>query len=149
MRALVERGQSPAKAKRAQSTEQKVAAARRLSFRTFAQRWVEDTLFYRSGGYVAQTLCWLDAYVYPAIGDMQLDEVRPGDVLAIIKSRADTTVTAERICVIVQQIYNHAILNLLVTTNPAQPLRGAIARAGRTPPPPEREGTGGLLAQAG
>lgn len=129
LRALVERGQSPAKAKRAQSTEQKAADARRLSFRTFAQRWVDETLFYRSGGYVAQTVRWLDAYVYPAIGDMQLDEVQPGDVLAIIKARADTAVTAERIRVIVQQIYNHAIRNLLVTTNPAQPLRGAIARA--------------------
>jgi hypothetical protein len=53
LRALVERGHSPAKAKRAQSTEQKAADARRLSFRTFAQRWVDETLFYRSGGYVA------------------------------------------------------------------------------------------------
>ena len=33
---------------------------------------------------------WLDVYVYPAIGDMQLDEVQPGDVLATIKARADT-----------------------------------------------------------
>ena len=45
LRALVERGQSPAKAKRALSTEQKVADARRLSFRTFAQRWIDETLF--------------------------------------------------------------------------------------------------------
>jgi len=60
---------------------------------------------------------------------MDLDEVQPGDVLAIIKARADTAVTAERIRVIVLQIYNHAIRNLLVSTNPAQPLRGAIARA--------------------
>lgn len=129
LRALVERGQSPARAKRAQSTEQKAADARRLSFRTFAQRWIDETLFSRSGGYVAQTVRWLDAHVYPAIGDMQLDEVQPGDVLAIIKARADTAVTAERIRVIVQQIYNHAIRNLRVTTNPAQPLRGAVARA--------------------
>lgn len=50
-------------------------------------------------------------------------------MLAIIKARADTAVTAERIRVIVQQIYNHAIRSLLVTTNPAQPVRGAIARA--------------------
>ena len=54
---------------------------------------------------------------------------QPGDVLAIIKARADTAATAERIRVIVQQIYNHAIRNLLVTTNPTQPLRGAIARS--------------------
>jgi hypothetical protein len=85
LRALVERGQSPAKAKRAQSTEQKAADARRLSFRTFAQRWVDETLFYRSGGYVAQTVRWLDVYVYPAIGDMQLDEVKPGDVTSWVR----------------------------------------------------------------
>ena len=60
---------------------------------------------------------------------MQLSEVQPGDVLKIIKARADTPVTAERIRVIVQQFYNHAIRNLMVTTNPAQPLRGAIVRA--------------------
>jgi integrase len=129
LRALVVRGQSPAKAKQAAAASQKLVEARRLSFRSFAQRWVGETLFHRSGGYVAQTVRWLDAYVYPAIGDMPLDEVQPGDVLAIIKARADTAVTAERIRVIVQQIYNHAIRNLLVTTNPAQPLRGAIVRA--------------------
>jgi integrase len=129
LRALVERGQSPAKAKQVQSVAQKVAESRKLTFRAFAQRWLDETLFYRSGGYVAQTVRWLDVYVYPAIGDMQLGEVQPGDVLAIIKARADTSVTAERIRVIVQQIYNHAIRNLLVTTNPAQPLRGAIVRA--------------------
>ncbi len=55
LRTLVERGQSPAKAKRAQLTEQKLADARRLGFRSFAQRWVDETLCYRSGGYVAQT----------------------------------------------------------------------------------------------
>jgi integrase len=129
LRALVVRGQSPAKAKQAAASTQKLVEARRLSFRDFGQRWVGETLVHRSGGYVAQTVRWLDAYVYPAIGDMPLDEVQPGDVLAVIKARADTAVTAERIRVIVQQIYNHAIRNLLVTTNPAQPLRGAIVRA--------------------
>jgi integrase len=89
----------------------------------------KDKRYDLTDSYVAQTVRWLDAYVYPAIGDMQLEEVHPGDVLAIIKARADTAVTAERIRVVVQLIYNHAIRNLLVTANPAQPLRGAIARA--------------------
>jgi integrase len=129
LRALVERGQSPAKAKRVESAQVRREDARRQTFRVFAQRWIDETLFYRSGGYVAQIVRWLDAYVYPAIGDMELADVQPGDVLAIIKARADTSVTAERIRVVIQQIYNHAIRNLLVTTNPAQPLRGAITRA--------------------
>ncbi len=50
---------------------------------------------------------------------MQLPEVQPGDVVTIIKARADTPVTVERIRIIVQRFYNHAIRNLLVTTNPA------------------------------
>jgi integrase len=129
LRALVERGQSPAKSKQAESAARKLADSRRLTFRVFAQRWIDETLFYRSSGYVAQTVRWLDAYVHPAIGDRQLADVQPGDVLTIIKARAVTPGTAERIRVIVQQIYNHAIRNLLATTNPAQPLRGAIVRA--------------------
>jgi integrase len=129
LRALVERGESPAKAKQAHSAAQKLAETRALSFSAFSQQWIGETLFYRSAGYRAQIVRWLDAYVYPAIGDMQLGDVQPGDVLAVIKGLAATPVTAERVRVIVQQVYNHAIRNLLVTTNPAQPLRGAIARA--------------------
>ena len=106
-----------------------MAESRDLTVRVFARLWIDEMLFYRSPAFVAKIVRWLDAYVDPAIGDMQLADVQPGDVLAIIKARADTPLTAERIRVIVQQFYNHAIRNLLVTTNPAQPLRGAITRA--------------------
>ena len=129
LRVLVERGESPASEKQAALVEQKLADSSPDCFRTFAQRWVHETLFYRSSGYVAQTVRWLDAYVYPVIGDMQLEDVQPRHVLSILKARTDTSVTAERIRVVVQQIYNHAIRNLLATRNPAQPLRGAIVRA--------------------
>jgi integrase len=125
---MVEHGESPAKSKQTAVAERKVADERRVTFRGFSQRWIEETLFYRSSGYVAQIVRWLDAYVNPAIGDMAMGDVQPGDVLAIIKGRVHTAGTAERIRVIIQQVYNHAIRNLLVTTNPAQPLRGAIAR---------------------
>jgi integrase len=128
LRALVERGESPAKSKQATAMAQKVADERRVTFRAFAQRWIEETLFYRSVGYRSQIVRWLDAYVNPAIGDVAVGDVQPGDVLAIIKGRVHNPGTAERIRVIIQQVYNHAIRNLLVTTNPAQPLRGAIAR---------------------
>lgn len=128
LRAMVAHGESPAKSKQAAVVERKTAEERRITFRVFAQRWIEETLFYRSAGYVAQIVRWLDAYVNPAIGDMAMGDVQPGDVLAIIKGRVHNPGTAERIRVIIQQVYNHAIRNLIVTTNPAQPLRGAIAR---------------------
>lgn len=128
LRALVERGESPAKLKQAKAVEDTAAKARAVTFRQFAQRWIDETLFYRSATYRAQIVRWLDAYVYPAIGSRPLAEVTPAEVLAIIEKRSSTAVTAERIRVIVQQIYNFAIRKLLVSSNPAQPLRGAIAQ---------------------
>ena len=129
LRALVERGESPAKTKQATAVARKTADARAQSFRKVAQGWIDDTLFYRSAGYRAQIVRWLDAYVYPAIGDKALGDVIPADVLSIIEARLDTPGTAERLRVIIQQIFNYAIRKLLVTSNPAQPLRGTVTRA--------------------
>ena len=129
LREQLHTGDSPAKAKRRDEVDRRATVASAVDFRTFAQRWINETLFYRSEGYRAQIVRWLDNYVYPAIGSRPLAEVTPAEVLAIIEKRSDTAVTAERIRVIVQQIYNFAIRKLLVSSNPAQPLRGAIARA--------------------
>jgi integrase len=129
LRTQLHMGTSPAKAKQLDAIERRAAEASAVDFRTFAQRWVSETLFYRSEAYRAQIVRWLDAYVYPAIGDRAMGAVTPAEVLAIIEKRSDTAVTAERIRVIVQQIFNYAIRKLLVTTNPAQPLRNVITRA--------------------
>lgn len=56
--------------------ERKLAYERRVTFRAFAQRWIEETLFYRSAGYRAQIVRWLDANVNPAIGDMAMGDVQ-------------------------------------------------------------------------
>lgn len=127
MRGLVERGESPAKAKQTAAVERQVAVERAVTFRVFAARWIDETLFYRSASYRAQIVRWLDSYVYPAIGDKPLANVLPRDILAILDDLVGTPTTADRVRVIVQQIYNFAIRKLLVDTNPATPLRGAIA----------------------
>lgn len=129
LREQLQKGESPARLKQRDKVERRAAEARSVSFRAFAQRWITETLFYRSEGYRAQITRWLDDYVYPEIGDKLLPEVLPADVLAIIERRVATPTTAERIRVIVQQVFNYAIRKLLVTTNPAQPLRGSITRA--------------------
>ena len=128
LREVLHKGQSPARQKQVDAGDRRAADARAVTFRTFSKRWIDETLFYRSEGYRAQIVRWLDAYVYPVIGDSQLGDVTPAQVLAIIEARADTAVTAERIRTIVQQIYNYAIRKLIVATNPATPLRGSIAR---------------------
>ena len=121
-------GKSPAQAKQRAAAERKAAQARAVDFRTFAGRWVEETLFHRSAGYRAQTVRWLDQYVHPAIGDRQIGDIVPADVLAIVEKRRDTAVTADRIRVVMQKIFNHAIRKLLITSNPATPLRGVVQR---------------------
>lgn len=127
LRAMVEAGQSPAKAKQDTQAKRKQEAEADTSFRAFAGRWVAETLFYRSATYRAQIVRWLDAYVYPEIGDLPLAEVKPRQILDIIEARKDYPTTADRIRVIIQQIYNFAIRKLLVDSNPAAPLRGAIS----------------------
>ena len=124
MRAQVERGESPAKAK--QAKHEPGAEASALTFRAVAARWMDETLFYRSGGYRAQIARWLDSYVNPAIGSRTLDSVEPADVLAIIEGLAGTPTTADRVRVIIQQVYNFAMRKLLTKVNPATPLRGAV-----------------------
>jgi integrase len=128
LREQLHKGESPARGKQAQKIERRSAEARSVTFKAFAQRWIDETLFYRSAGYRAQIARWLDSHVHPAIGDKALDEVAPADVLAIIEPLADRPTTAERIRVIVQQVFNYAIRKLIVTSNPAQPLRGSIVR---------------------
>jgi hypothetical protein len=106
----------------------KAAESRNLTVRVFARRWIDETLFYRSPAYVAQIVRWLDAYIDPAIGDMQLATCSPATCWRSSRrapSRRDRRAHPRHRAA----VYNHAIRNLLVTTNPAQPLRGAIPRA--------------------
>lgn len=128
LREQLHKGESPAKAKQRDTVVRRASEAKAVTFRVVAQRWIDETLFYRSVGYRAQIVRWLDAYVYPVIGDRPLGDVQPAEVLGIIEKRRDTATTAERIRVIIQQVYNFAIRKLLVSTNPAQPLRGSITR---------------------
>jgi integrase len=130
LRAMVDRGESPAKTKRVKVAEVKQAQAAAVTFRAFSGRWVDETLFYRSATYRAQIVRWLDAYVYPRIGAMELGAVAPSHILPILEGLLGTPTTADRVRVIIQQIYNFAVRKLLVQSNPAAPLKGAV----RVPP---------------
>lgn len=119
-------GASPMREKQRAADERRLAEAAAVTFRSFAGTWIEDTLHHRSSSYRAQIVRWLDHHVYPAIGDRKLRDVLPRDVLAIIEPLKRTPTTADRVRVIIQQVYNYAIRRLLVDTNPATPVRGAI-----------------------
>ncbi len=132
LRALVERGQSPAKVKQTSAAERQLGIDRAVTFKTFASVWIEKKLANRATTYRAQIVRWLDTFVYPEIGDKALGEVLPRHVLPILEKLEGTPTTADRVRVIVQQIYDFAILRLLVDTNPARPLRGAVVVPAKT-----------------
>lgn len=126
MRALVGQGIDPSEQRKATTKEAQEQEQRSVTFRDFSRVWVADTLRHLSVGYQAQCIRFLDSYICPRIGDMRLGDVLPRDVLAIIEANKHIPTTADRCRSIIQQIYNFAIRKLLVDTNPATPVRGAI-----------------------
>lgn len=128
-RAMVERGENPAALKRIDRAERKVRGALRGNegqFKEFTLKWIEERLADKTESYRKQIRSRLDRFVWPSIGHMALEDVKPAHVLAIIEARRATPNTAEGVRIIIQQAYNYAIQKLLVETNPAAPLRGVI-----------------------
>lgn len=126
LRALVGQGIDPAAQRKEQAQQAQQEAGRSVTFRDFSRVWVAETLARLSVNYRTQCIQFLDRYICPRIGDMRLGDVLPRDVLAILDAHKATPTTADRCRAIIQQIYNFAIRKLLVDTNPATPLRGAI-----------------------
>jgi len=130
MRALVAQGIDPSEQRREIAHEAKVNAGKSVTFRNFSLTWVSETLSHLSENYRTQCIRFLDTYICPKIGDMRLGDVLPRDVLGILEQYKHIPTTADRCRSIIQQVYNFAIRKLLVDTNPATPVRGAI----RVPP---------------
>ena len=119
-------GRDPGRAKQEEKAAAKMAAERTDTFEAFARVWVTETLFHRSEQTRKLTIGWLERDVFPMIGAMPLEEVRPADVLAIVESLRAIPTTAERVRGIIQQVFNYGIRKLLLVSNPAAPLRGVV-----------------------
>jgi integrase len=126
LRAKVAQGVDPVEQRRLDEQERADAERRGVLFRDFAALWVKETLFYRSASYRAQVVRMLDSYINPHIGGKALASVKAADVLKVMEGCRATPVTADRCRVIVQQVYNYAIRKLIVESNPAIAVRGAI-----------------------
>jgi integrase len=126
LREQLHKGESPAKAKQSQKAERLAAEARAVTFKAFAQEWVEEKLMHLSEAYRAKTIGWLDSDIYPAIGRLPLGEVTAHHILDLIEGRKATPVTADRLRAVVQQIFAFAVIKRRVTSNPAAGLVGAV-----------------------
>lgn len=126
LREMVAKGIDPVEDKREAAKDAEDQRRRNVTFKAYATDWVRDVMIHRSETYRAQIISFLDAHINPFIGSMRIDAVAPADVLKIMHKLKATPVTADRCRTIVQQVYKHAIRNLVVDTNPAVAVRGAV-----------------------
>lgn len=127
LRAMVAKGEDPTAVKKAAAVDQ--ARTEMPTFQAFAQMWVKKTMGHVSASYRAQTTQMLDRDINPIIGHLPMDQVKPRQVLAVLETKQETPPTAEVCRGIIQRVFNHAIRNLLVESNPAIAVRGAVVRA--------------------
>jgi integrase len=126
MRLQVDQGLSPAKGKQTSVRVAKAAAAAAVPFRSFSARWVDETLFYRSDTYRAQINRWLDTFVNPVIGDMNMPDISAESILEVIDGLLDKPTTADAVRRVIQQVFSYAMRKLVVKANPASGLKGAV-----------------------
>lgn len=116
-------GANPAQVKQVVRRQQQ---AKGTTFEDFARLWVQETLFYRGEHTRKLTVGWLERDVCPRIGKLSLNEVQPSHVLEIVEALRDKPSTASNVQGILQRIFNYAIRKLLMQSNPALAVRGAV-----------------------
>lgn len=126
MRAQLATGVDPARKKQVDKIERVAKAAQCGTFQTFAKIWVIEKLSTTTARTQKQTLAWLANDVYPAIGSLPLGQVQASDVLKLLEGLRNTPTKAVNIRAIVERIYAYAAQKLLVTYNPATPMRGLV-----------------------
>lgn len=86
-RKMVAKGESPAKAKQARITADKVA--RKNTLRAFGEDWYKVRAKGRSESWKDNTSRWLDQDIYPALGERPIREIGADDVERLVRSVAE------------------------------------------------------------
>ena len=119
-------GINPARQKQIDKIEAAAAVEQTQTFKDFAQTWLAEqqtTITQRS---LKQTNNWLTNDIYPAFGALPLGQVHAKDVRDLLEAMRNTPVKASGVRSIVERIYKYAAMKLLVTYNPATPMKGLI-----------------------
>ncbi len=129
MRVLVADGIDPARQKKIDKIEALAKAAQEQTFQTFTMEvWVPEKLAALTERSQRQILRWLQNDVFPAIGALPLGMVHARDVMELLESMRNTPTKANNVRGIIERIYQYAAQKLLVTYNPATPMRGLVAK---------------------
>jgi integrase len=128
LRATRATGVDPARKKQVDQIEHKSDVAKTQTFETFARVWFAEKLAHATARTQKQNLGWMVNDVFPQIGAIPLGEVHASDVLKLLEGMRNTPTKATNIHGILERIFNYAAQKLLVTYNPASPMKGLIAK---------------------
>jgi integrase len=122
-------GKDPSEVKRLQKHVRAESAAN--TFKAVALEW--QAMKARGGGAAttaAKRLKQLENHIFPAIGSRPIAEVKPAEILAMLRAVAakGPAYTAGRLREICGQVFRYAIQTGRATYDPAAPMRGAIER---------------------
>lgn len=99
------------------------------TFKSVAEDWLVRTAADRAPKTKQKVSGWLNADIYPAIGDMPVAAIRPRDVLAMVRKVEDRGAldSASRMLQLCGQILRFAIASTLIEVDVTSGLRGALA----------------------
>lgn len=119
-------GIDPARQKQVDKVAAIAKAAQDDTFETFTAFWIAEKLANVTARTRKQTLAWLNNDVFPAIGVLKLGDVHARDILKLLEGMRNTPTKANNIRAIIERIYQYAAQKLLVTYNPATPMKGLV-----------------------
>ena len=119
-------GINPARQKQVDKIEAAAAVEQTQTFKDFAQTWLAEQQTTITQRTLKQTTSFLNNDVYPAFGALPLGKVHAADVRDLLETLRNTPVKASGVLSIVERIYKYAAMKLLVTYNPATPMKGLV-----------------------
>jgi len=121
-------GINPARQKQIDKIEATAAKVQAQTFKDFAETWLTEQQNTITARTRKQTSRWLENDINPAIGALRLGDVHAADVRDLLETMRNTAIKADGVLSIIERIYKYAALKLLVTHNPATPMKGLILK---------------------
>lgn len=131
-REAVARGEDPSVLKRQQKAKAAMEAAN--TFRAVTDAWIQHQAEAWTEGTRTALLASFKTYVFPRLGDLPLAQIRPRDVVAMVKAIEATGVgdLALRTLQRVKAVFRYALVHELIDSNPMLDLRPAEILKPRT-----------------
>ena len=121
-------GINPARQKQVDRIEQKSELAKNQTFEVFARVWFAEKMAHVTARTKKQNLGRLVNSILPKIGAIPLGDVHAADVMKLLEGLRNTPTKPTSLQAIIDLVYQYAAQKLLLTYNPATPMKGLIAK---------------------